>query len=82
VRRQSETVIVNDGSLSDAVGGYGKGTLTITNGGTVTAAFAGIAESAGSNGAITVDGTNSQWTLSGELDVGGGSNASGGTGRL
>jgi autotransporter family porin len=83
---QSGTLVVNHGSLNstfdDAVGGYGKGTLTITNGGTVTAAFAGVAESAGSSGAVTVDGTNSQWTLSGQLDLGGGSNASGGTGLM
>ena len=82
----SGTVVIDDGVLhttfDDAVGGYGKGVLTITNGGTVTAALAGIAEEAGSNGAVTVDGTNSQWTLSGQLDVGGASNASGGTGLL
>ena len=60
---QSGTLVVNHGSLNstfdDAVGGYGKGTLTITNGGTVTAALAAVAAAAGSNGAVTVDGTNS-----------------------
>lgn len=83
---ESGTVVVDHGvlhiSFDAAVGEYGRGVLTITNGGTVTAALAAIATLAGSNGAATVDGTNSQWTLSGGLDVGGASNASGGTGLL
>jgi autotransporter family porin len=70
----SGTLVVNQGalnmSLDAAVGGYGKGTLTITNGGTVTAALAAIAAVSGSKGAITVTGTNSQCTLSGALNVG------------
>ena len=75
------TVVVDHGAYAitfdAAVGGYGNGVLTITNGGTVTAALAAIAAVAGSNSAATVTGTNSQWTLSGELDVG-----AGGTGLL
>ena len=77
----SGTLVVDNGVLNtafdDAVGGYGRGVLTITNGGTVTAALAAIAAVAGSKGAVTVAGTTSQWTLSGGLDVG-----AGGTGLL
>jgi autotransporter family porin len=83
---QSGTVVLDQGSLDiqfdAAVGEYGKGVLTITNGGTVTAALAAIATLAGGNGAATVDGTNSKWTLGGGLDVGGAANAAGGTGLL
>jgi len=64
------------------VGYYGKGTLSITNGGAVTTqAVASIASQPGSNGSATVDGT-STWTVVNELDVGGLTNASGGTGLL
>ena len=77
----SGTLVVDHGGytigLDAAVGGYGKGVLNITNGGTVTAALAGIAAVAGSKGAVNVTGTSSQCTLSGGLDVG-----AGGTGLL
>lgn len=83
---ESGSLVVDHGGLSigfdAAVGGNGTGFLTIENGGTVTAALAGIAKVAGSNGAATVDGTNSQWTLAGELDVGGTSSTTPGTGLL
>ena len=78
---ESGTLVVDHGvlniSFDAAVGGYGNGVLSITNGGTVTAALAAIAAVAGSKGAVTVAGTNSKWTLDGELDVG-----TGGTGLL
>jgi T5SS/PEP-CTERM-associated repeat protein len=64
-------------SFDAAVGGYGNGILSITNGGTVTVALATLAAVADSKGAVTVAGTNSKWTLDGELDVG-----TGGTGLL
>ena len=82
----SGTLVVDHGvlniSLDAAVGGYGKGVLTITNGGTVTAALVSIASQTSSNGAATVDGANSKWTLGGELDIGGTTSAVGGTGLL
>jgi T5SS/PEP-CTERM-associated repeat protein len=69
------------------VGYQGKGNLSITNGGVVTtdidAAIAwGTTSTTSSNGAATVDGTRSTWAVLGELDVGGTTNASGGTGLL
>jgi T5SS/PEP-CTERM-associated repeat protein len=83
--------VVGPGTLDQCndmfVGYYGKGTLSITNGGSVsTLAGASIAAATGSNGTATVDGTNSTWTLSGgsgvELRVGGIVNGGGGTGLL
>lgn len=52
------------------VGCYGRGTLSITNGGTVTSSVGWIAAFAGevttsSNGVVIVDGTGSKWTLNG-----------------
>ena len=41
----------------------GSGTLTITNGGNVTSNYGEIAFTSGSTGAVTVNGTNSIWTL-------------------
>jgi hypothetical protein len=79
------------------IGYYGRGTLSITNGGTVTSSVGWIAAlrdpeaRTPSNGLVMVDGTGSKWTLNGEgsnvrLCVGGiGSGISGidgGTGLL
>lgn len=73
------------------VGYQGKGTLSIKNGGLVSTFFvADIAAAAGSNGSVTVDGTNpdgrkSTWTVTqgaGDLRVGGILNGAGGTGLL
>ena len=77
----SGTVTVNAGSLAAGgvmtVGGAGAGTLTIENGGTVTATSAAIASAAGADGSsATVTGTNSTWTLTGDLQVGIGGNGS------
>jgi len=47
------------------VGGYGAGTLNITNGGTLHSDIGKIAQSSGSTGAVTVDGAGSRWTNEG-----------------
>jgi T5SS/PEP-CTERM-associated repeat protein len=67
------------------VGWDGKGTLSITSGGSVsTDGAAGIgAHASGSTGSATVDGTNSTWTVNGAtLYVGGTLNGAAGTGLL
>lgn len=68
------------------VGYQGRGKLSVTNGGSVTAITASIASQPGSNGSVTVDGThsgtNSTWAVADELDVAGLQSASGGTGLL
>lgn len=75
-------------TCSDTLVGYqGKGSLSIATGGVVTtdtvASIAwGTTSTTSSNGAATVDGTNSKWTVIGELDIGGTTNMSGGTGLL
>ena len=56
----------------------GSGTLTVTGGGQVTSAQGEIAflSPSGSHGAVTVDGSNSKWTNTGALFLGGdGTNA-------
>jgi T5SS/PEP-CTERM-associated repeat protein len=80
---------VNHGTLQQCnemwVGYEGKGTLSITNGGVVTSFLgASIASRQNSSGTVTVDGTNSQWTVTanGLLYVGGTINGAGGTGLL
>ena len=71
----------NFGSLY--VGFLGNGTLNIQNGGAVSNTLSGnIGRSAGSTGTATVDGTDSTWTLSSSLTVGGSSTLAGGTGTL
>lgn len=91
---ESGTLSVNHGTLEQCnvmwVGYYGKGTLSITNGGLVTTPVeAYVAAYSGSNGAATVDGSNpdgrkSTWTVNGEygLFVAGTNTAAGGTGLL
>jgi T5SS/PEP-CTERM-associated repeat protein len=85
----------NGGNLTTCsnlyVGYQGTGKLSITNGGAVTtttdASIASATTSTtSSNGSATVDGThgntNSTWTVDDELDIGGLTNAAGGTGLL
>lgn len=59
------------------VGSSGTGTLTISDGGTVSNNYGSIGSNPGSNGTVTVTGTGSTWTNSHSLSVG-----YGGTGIL
>jgi T5SS/PEP-CTERM-associated repeat protein len=81
---QSGRLVVDHGSLDitfdAAVGSYGRGVLTITNGGSVTAASATIAATSGSVGTVSVDGGS--FTLAGGIYVGGDAGSAGGTGLL
>ena len=52
------------------IGQGGSGMLDITNGGTVTDANATVGAQSGSSGTVIVDGSGSQWTNSGTLDIG------------
>ena len=45
------------------VGDFGTGALTISNGATVTSVLGVLANNAGSNGAVTIAGAGSQWTV-------------------
>jgi T5SS/PEP-CTERM-associated repeat protein len=85
--------VVGPGTLDQCgdifVGYKGSGKLTITNGGFVNTFFnPSIASLQNSNGSVSVDGQNqngtkSQWTVAGELEVGGVYNGrAGGTGLL
>jgi T5SS/PEP-CTERM-associated repeat protein len=89
----SGSLSVNHGTLSQCgdifVGWQGTGKLSIYNGGIVSTDFnPSIASETGSNGSVTVDGqyqdgTKSQWTVLGELEVGGTINGgAGGTALL
>jgi T5SS/PEP-CTERM-associated repeat protein len=83
----SGNLSVNHGTLHTCnelhVGERGAGKLTITNGGLVTTTFGGdIGAVAGSIGSVSVDGANSQWTISGTLYLAGTINGDGGTGLL
>lgn len=60
----------NSGDLYVGYGFGGTGTLTITNGGTVKDVNGIIGGSGGAIGSVTVDGTGSTWTNSGNLTVG------------
>ena len=63
------------------VGGNGRGTLTITNGGTVSSPIFGngvVGNNPGSTGTVNISGAGSTWTNSNALVVGG----NGGTGML
>ncbi len=63
-----ESTWVPNGDLR--VGHYGRGTLSITNGGAVRNYFGHIAIESGSTGEVTVDGPGSTWTNTGHLNVG------------
>ena len=52
------------------IGRSGSGTLTITNGGTVSNTDGDIGSRLGSTGSVTVEGTGSTWTNSSDLYVG------------
>lgn len=83
----SGNLTVNGGTLHTCnelhVGEAGAGKLTITNGGPVSTTFgADIGAVAGSSGSVSVDGANSQWTISGTLYLAGTINGDGGTGLL
>jgi len=87
--QQSGKLSVSGGTLNQCgdifVGNYGTGTLSITNGSVNTQFGAHIAAQAGSNGSATVDGTNSQWTVTAGgagLNVAGTDASAGGTGLL
>src|SRR5580704_16629384 len=76
----SGTVTVNAGSLTGGgnmvIGDQGVGTLTIKNGGTVTATAGLMGVQSGSGGSsVTVTGAGSSWTLSGGLEIGINANA-------
>ncbi len=64
----------NDGNGSLYVGSGGSGTLTITDGGTVSNAWGFIGYSLGSTGRVTVSGAGSTWTNRDDLFVGSGDN--------
>jgi len=86
-RGSSGNLSVDGGTLNTCnelhVGYQGMGTLKITNGGLVsTTGGADIAAGAASNGAATVNGATSQWTVTGGLYVGGTNGTPGGTGLL
>jgi T5SS/PEP-CTERM-associated repeat protein len=83
------SLFVDGGTLNTCnwmhVGYQGTGNLKITNGGLVSSIGADIATGASSYGAATVDGSNSQWTVTGDpgvLYVGGTNGNAGGTGLL
>ncbi|QIF01380.1 autotransporter domain-containing protein [Roseimicrobium sp. ORNL1] len=71
---QSGTLLVQGGALTTSssllVGDFGTGTVTVSNGGTLTSGITGIANNAGSTGTLTVTGANSRWTFSSQGDVG------------
>ncbi len=59
------------GTLGDlTVGASGTGTLSITNGGSVSNSLGLVGNSAGSSGAVTVDGTGSRWVNSSNITIG------------
>ena len=49
---------------------YGTGSLSITNGATVTSSAGNLGYESGTSGTVTVDGTGSAWTMAGALAVG------------
>ena len=86
---ESGTVSVNSGSLAvnqeAEIGAHGKGTLTINNGGSVTAQFLTIAALPGvnSSGTVSVDGASSSFRATdGGVYVGGDPGGAGGIGFL
>ncbi|MDR3508063.1 MAG: autotransporter-associated beta strand repeat-containing protein [Caulobacteraceae bacterium] len=52
------------------VGDAGRGSLTVSSGGTVSDGYAMIASQTGSTGSVVVGGTNATWTNAGALDIG------------
>ncbi|QEG33640.1 hypothetical protein [Bythopirellula goksoeyrii] len=69
--------LLDAGVISELiVGGFGRGTLNVTNSAAVTSRLGAIANSSGSNGKATVDSAGT-WSITEEMYVG-----SGGTGTL
>jgi T5SS/PEP-CTERM-associated repeat protein len=67
--RLEDAVFVGDmGAV--IVGHAGAGSLSVTNGGTVTSFDGDLAFSTNSTGTATIDGTGSNWTIYGPIDVG------------
>ena len=68
------TLVLNGASAAVAgnatIGGSGTGTLSISNGGTVSSADGYLGFNGGARGLAVVDGTSSTWTNSGKLTVG------------
>jgi len=60
----------NSGKLYVGCSYSGTGTLNIQNGGEVSNTYGFLGEDPGSSGTVTVDGTGSKWTNSGDLYVG------------
>jgi fibronectin-binding autotransporter adhesin len=52
------------------VGNFGRGVLNILSGGLVSGMIGRVGESAGSTGEVTVSGTGSKWTNTGDLYIG------------
>lgn len=61
---------VDNGNGVVAVGGSGVGILTIADGGLVEDGHAWIGAGSGSTGAVTISGSSSTWTNSGNLSIG------------
>lgn len=57
------------GSLT--IGDAGPGTLNINNGALVTSDSGFVGQGSGSSGTVVVDGTNSKWLITNQLDLGG-----------
>ena len=56
--------------VNATIGDRGAGTLEITNGGAVNDTNATVGAQPGSSGTVIVDGSDSQWTNTGSLEVG------------
>ncbi|WP_456015062.1 autotransporter-associated beta strand repeat-containing protein [Methylorubrum populi] len=59
-----------NGSAGILVGNAGSGKITVSGGATLTSDAVYLGRSAGGQGSVTIDGTNSSWTSSGVVDVG------------
>ncbi|HEX3868029.1 MAG TPA: hypothetical protein VHV78_14805 [Gemmatimonadaceae bacterium] len=71
------------GVTSAVVGNTASGALSILSGSTLSySGDSSIASASGSIGSVTVSGTNSLWSMSGNLYLGGSSSGAGGTGSL
>ena len=64
------------------IGNTGTGTLSVENGGSVTGTTGYLGYSSTGDGTATVTGTDSSWTNSGGLYIGGSSSSAGGTGTV
>ncbi len=62
------STLFNRGGLT--IGNAGTGTLDINSGARVSSQFGTMAQTSGSHGTVTVNGTNSQWNISNALVIG------------